>query len=236
MNAQWLSGISMLLLALVALFKDSFLQFISKPNIDIEFELRPPDCFRSQIIHTEQKQIEKNVMRIDRIVFYMFYYRLRIINNGKSPAKNVEITIRDVRKKKGDSFDRIDFPLDDNLDWFSSSLIRGKPSIMYYTFIFPNTFKHCELGHIIDPSKRHLVSFENKPKLPNKDETIFSFNVITKYHSLYHLVEPGTYRVKVLVAGENFRSLEKEYELEVTGKWFENEERMLSDGLKLKEI
>ena len=165
-----------------------------------------------------------------------FYYRLRIINIGKSTAKNVEVTIRDIRKKKGNSFDRIDFPLDDNLDWFSSSLIVGKPSTTHYKFIFPNTFKHCELGHIIDPSKRNLVSFENTQKLSTADETIFSFNVITRYHSLYHLIGPGTYRVKILVAGENFDLLEREYELEITGKWFEEEERMLSDGLKIKKI
>jgi len=236
MTAQWFTGFATLFLAFVALFKDTVLLWIKKPEIDIKFELRPPDCFKCQIIHAIPKQIKDNVMGIDKIVFYMFYYRFRIINNGKSPAKNIEVTIRDIRKKKGNSFDRIDFPLDDNLDWFSSSLISGKPSTMHYTFIFPNTFKHCELGHIIDPSKRHLVSFENKPKLSDEDETIFSFNLMTRYHSLYHLIVPGTYRIKVLVAGENFKSLEKEYELEITGKWSEDEDKMLNEGLKLKEI
>ena len=89
----------------------------------------------------------------------MFYYRLRIINNGYSAAKNVEATIREIRKKKGNSFDRLDFPLDDNLDWFSSSLQPGRPA-MYHSFIPPGTFKHCELGHILDPSKR--ISFLRK--------------------------------------------------------------------------
>ncbi|GAH98850.1 unnamed protein product, partial [marine sediment metagenome] len=104
---------------------------------------RPPDCFKSELFHWKINQDGKNVLT-DKSK--MFYYRLRIINNGKSAARNVEVTIRDIRKKKGNSFDRIDFPLDDNLDWFSSSLLLGRPSIMYYSFISPNTFKHCELG------------------------------------------------------------------------------------------
>ena len=207
---------------------------IQKPKIDIEFESRPPDCFKSQIIHTQPKQIGQK-MGIEMVKFYMFYYRLRIINNGKSPAKYVEVTIRDIRKKKGNSFERMDFALDDNLDWFSSSLIQGKANIIYYKFISPNTFKHCELGHILDPSKRNLVPFEYN-KLFKKDETIFSFNVMTRYHSSYHLIEPGTYRFKIFVAGENFDALVKEYEMEITGKWSENEDKMLNEGLKLKEI
>jgi len=234
MNAQWFTGGATLFLAFVALFKDTVLMWIQKPKIDIKFELRPPDCFKSQIIHQQSKQIGQKV-EIRREKFYMFYYRLRIINNGKSPVKYVEVTIRDIRKKKGNSFERLDFALDDNLDWFSSSLIQGRANIMYYKFISPNTFKHCELGHILDPSKRNLVPFEDN-KLFREDETIFSFNVMTRYLSLYHLIEPGIYRFKISVAGENFDALEKEYEMEITGKWSENEDKMLNEGLKLKKI
>ena len=82
---------------------------------------------------------------------------------------------------------------------------------------------------------RELVFYENN-KLFEKDETIFSFNVITRYHSPYHLIERGIYRFKISVAGGNFNALEKEYEMEITGKWSEKEDKMLNEGLKLKEI
>jgi len=205
--------------------------WIQKPKIDIEFEFRPPDCFKTDLVHWKTEQDGKMVVTGKS---EMFYYRLRIVNNGYSAAKNVEVTIREIRKKKGNSFDRLDFPLDDNLDWFSSSLQPGRP-VMYRSFIPPGTFKHCELGHILDPSKRNSVPFENN-KLFEKDETIFSFNVITRYHSSYHLIEQGIYRFKISVAGENFNALEKEYEMEITGKWSEKEDKMLNEGLKLKEI
>ena len=234
MNAQWFTGFATLFLACVALFKDTVLMWIQEPKIDIEFELRPPDCFKSQIIHTHPEQIGQKV-EFKRLEFYMFYYRLRIINKGKSPAKYVEVAIRDIKKKKGNSFERMDFVLDDNLDLASSKLIAGRKSLMYYKFISPGTFKHCELGHILDPSKRNLDSSENN-KLFRQDKTIFAFNVMTRYHSLYHIIEPGTYRFKILVAGENFDALEKIYELEITGEWSEKEDIMLDEGLKLKEI
>jgi len=230
MKAEWFLVISTLILAVVALFKDSFWQFILKPIIDVKFDLSSPDCFKSEL-HKLEKEKTIDTMNI-------FKYRLRIINKGKRPAKNVEIIIQDIMKKKGTNFYRIDSFLSDNLDWGSSSTKTNEEAKIYYGFIFPNTFKHCELGHILDPEKRHLISSENNPKLPikEKDETIFSFNVATRYNNLYYLVAPGTYRVKVLVAGENFKLVKKEYELEVTGKWFEDEGRMLTDGVKVKDI
>jgi hypothetical protein len=141
-------------------------------------------------------------------------------------------------KKKGGNFYPIDSFLSDNLNWNSFSLGPNTEAKIYYDFIFPNTFKHCELGHILDPKKRYLIPSENNSKLPieEKDETIFSFNVARRYNNLYYLVAPGVYKIKVLVAGENFKLLEKEYEFEVTGKWSEDEGIMLNKGLKLKEI
>ena len=230
MEAEWFLVISTLFLAVVALFKDSIWRFFLKPNIDIEFDLSSSDCY-----HNELQQEEKG-KAINTINF--FKYRLRIINKGTRPAKNVEVIIRDIMKKKGGNFYPIDSFLSDNLNWNSFSLGPNTEAKIYYDFIFPNTFKHCELGHILDPKKRYLIPSENNLKLPieEKDETIFSFNVARRYNNLYYLVAPGIYKIKVLVAGENFKLLEKEYEFEVTGKWSEDEGIMLNKGLKLKEI
>ncbi len=230
MKAEWFLVISTLILAFVALFRDSIWRFILKPIIDVKFDLSSPDCFMSEL-HKLKEEKTIDTMNI-------FHYRLRIINRGKSPAKNIEIITLDIMKKKGRHFYQIDSFLSDNLDWSSSSAKTNAEAKIYYDFIFPGTFKHCELGHILDPEKRHLISSENNPKLPikPKDETIFSFNVATRYNNLYYLVAPGTYRIRVLVAGENFKPIKKEYELEITGKWFEDEGRMLSNGVKVKVI
>lgn len=230
MEAEWFLVFSTLFLAFVALFKESILQFIFKPNIDIIFDLSSSDCYQNEL------QQEEKGKAINTINF--FKYRLRIINKGTRPAKNVEVIIQDIMKKKGGKFYLIDSFLSDNLNWNSFSLGPNTEAKTYYDFIFPNTFKHCELGHILDPKKRYLIPSENNSKLPIqvKDETIFSFNVARRYNNLYYLVAPGIYRIKVLVAGENFKSLKKEYEIEITGKWFEDEERMLSDGVKVKDI
>lgn len=228
MDAEWFLVISTLLLAFVALFKDSILQFIFKPNIDIEFDLNSPDCFKGELHRREKEET------IDTIIYFEF--RFRIVNKGTRPAKKVEVIIQDIMKKKGINFYRIESFLSNNLDWNSSSLITNTEAKIHYDFIFPNTFKHCELGRILDPKKRHLISSENNSKLPIKvkEETIFSFNVVSRYNNLYYLVVPGIYKIKVLVAGENFKLIKKEYELEITGKWYKDEGRMLSDGVKLK--
>lgn len=59
MNAQWFTGFSTLLLAFVALFKYTVLTWIQKPKIDIKFEFRPPDCFKTDLVHWKTEQDEK---------------------------------------------------------------------------------------------------------------------------------------------------------------------------------
>jgi len=128
MEAEWFLVISTLILAFVALFKDSIWQFILKPNIDVEFDLSLPDCFMSKLHGSEE---EKTIDTMN-----IFKYRLRIINNGKRPAKNVEIITQYIMKKTGKYFYRIDSFLSDNLNWRSFSTRTNAEAKIYYDFIF----------------------------------------------------------------------------------------------------
>jgi len=226
--AIWFSAISTFLLAIVALFKDGILKYFLRPIIELEFNLNSPDCFKNTLR-------EKKDGKTGNTIIY-FEYRFRVINNGKSTAKNVEVAIQEIMKKKGDKYFRIEAFLSDNLDWNSAFLNQDIIGKIYYDNIFSDTFKFCELGRILEPEKRHLIPLENNPKLSikEKEDTIFSLNIIKRYNNLYFLLSPGTYKIKVLVAGENFKLIKKEYELEITGKWFEDEARMLNEGVKLK--
>lgn len=216
--ADWLVGIGTLLLAFIAVFQDKLRAYLQSPKLDCEMELKPPDCHRT-------------VMTGDNLSFYAFYYLFKIWNRGNISAKNVEVIISNVSKKEGNEFKNVDGFFPDNLKW---SLIGPK---IYCDYISPVTFKHCNLGHILDPNFRPRLSGENNTELPvGIRETIFCFDVNFRSNRLSYLVSPGTYKFTITIGCENAKSKSKKYMIEVTGKWFEDESRMLNEGFTIKEI
>jgi hypothetical protein len=218
--ADWLVAIGTILLAIVAVFQDQLRAYLQRPKLDCEMELTPPDCHR-----TVMKTSDGNFSA------YIFYYLFKIWNKGNVSAKNVEVIISDVSRKEGAVFKKIDGFLPGNLLW---SYLGGKT---YCAYISPETFKHCNLGHIIDPAKRASVPDENNPALPvTPNEAIFHFDVDFKSNRLYYLVVPGTYQFKITMGCENAKPVSKRYEIDVTGKWSEDETRMLNEGFAIREV
>ncbi len=230
--ADWAVAIATLLLAFVAVFQDKIRAHVKSPILDCDIELKPPDC-------------HKTTMTGGGLAFSSFYYLLKIWNKGETSARNVEVIISDIFKKEGENYKSIEGFIPDNLLW---SIItetlgvdkEGRPIIklkVYCSFISPKTFKHCNIGHIYDPKYRKSVQGEDNPGLPvNPEETIFHFDVNFKSNKRYYLVSPGTYKFKITVGCENAKTISKMYLMEVSGKWYEDESRMLNEGLFIKEI
>ena len=65
-------------------------------------------------------------------------------------------------------------------------------------------------------------------------DAILGLDLEVKPFSKGHLLEPGTYRFKVILAASNCSP--REYLLEVVfpGKWFDGEEKMFSIGFKMR--
>ncbi|MBI5888874.1 MAG: hypothetical protein HZB82_09230 [Deltaproteobacteria bacterium] len=100
----------------------------------------------------------------------------------------------------------------------------------------PETFKPCNLGHIHDPKYRKGLLGEDNPALSIvAGETLFCFDVNFRSNKLNYLVQPGTYKFTITVGCENAKTITKKFIMEITGKWFEDESRMLNEGLKISE-
>jgi hypothetical protein len=50
------------------------------------------------------------------------------------------------------------------------------------------------------------------------------------------LVPPGEYEIQIKVGWENAKTIEKNYIIKISGKWFEDEMKMLNYGLYIEEI
>jgi hypothetical protein len=91
--------------------------------------------------------------------------------------------------------------------------------------------KHCDLGRIIDPKKR--ADFPDIEGVA-KDKCVFELTVEFPSATRSHLLQPGVYRLELKVAAGNAAPIDRMVELNVTGKWFDEEEVMFRDGIGLR--
>ena len=228
--ANWLAALGTILLGIIAIFQDRIRSRLWSPKLDCEIEVNTPDCHRTISSMFVPSGVTERIKS-----FYSYYYRFKIWNKGKVSAEKVEVIITDISKMMGGTYKRIESFSLDNLVW-SIPGEKGERTV-YLDYISPNTYKYCNLGHIHDPKYRNILGGESNPNLQvSNDEAIFCFDVYFRSNILYYLVAQGTYRFKIKVGCANGKTVTKEYELTLTGEWFEDEARMLREGVSIKEI
>jgi hypothetical protein len=98
--------------------------------------------------------------------------------------------------------------------------------------ISPGIGMHCDFGHILDPVFREQLMLPTPPQF-TKGRTILELDLEVQPNSLSHLVLEGHYRFFAKVAAANSPPIEKCWDLNLTGKWFSEEEKMFSEGIKI---
>lgn len=92
--------------------------------------------------------------------------------------------------------------------------------------------KHCNVGHIVDPARRHLLPYEDSPRLDLADQvTSLAFDVTVAPNHKGHIIGPGEYQLDILVAAENARPIKRTVSISLRGTWYADETRMLHDGV-----
>jgi hypothetical protein len=226
--AAWFAAGGTILLGIIAIFQDRIRAHFWGPKLDCQIITNPPDCHKT----TTKAWVQRVLKTL--LSFHTYYYRFKIWNKGKTSAEKVEVIIVDISKKEGNNYKRVESFSLDNLVW--SVPEEGRPRV-FYDYISPDTYKYCTLGHIHDPKYRNDFPGEFNPDLPVKqDETIFCFDVYFRSNILYYLIGPGIYKIKIKVGCANAKTITREYELELTGKWSDDESKMLKEGLLIKEV
>jgi hypothetical protein len=111
-----------------------------------------------------------------------------------------------------------------NLNWANIGAI-------YFPSIAPQMGKYCDLGHIADPARRHLLN-EDAPLLGlTNQQTSLAFDVMARPNHKGHIVGPGEYQLEILVAAENASPIKRTISISLKGNWYEDETRMLRDGV-----
>jgi hypothetical protein len=180
-----------LLLAFVAIFSDTVRGWLYKPILEVSMKPEPPDCIAVPMTIGEETVADS------------FYLRLRVTNTGKVAARSVEVYASELQRRRADNktWDRVDeFPTM-NLHWADIHLL-------YWPIIVPKMGKLCDVCHIVDPARRNsdprLRRSEQNPTLGLTDqETSLTFDLITAPNNKRHIIGPGNYQLKLLIAAEN---------------------------------
>lgn len=222
---DWLTAIGTLAAVVAALvlaiFHEHLRQWLWRPKLEILLENRPPDCHLTVMTNLATRE------QAD-----CYYFRIRVRNSGKASAENVQVFIEEVREQRADgTFESWTEFLPLNLLWAHYRNI-DFPSIP------PSVYKHCDLGHILSPTKRSRFPGEDHNRISGLEAsvTVFSLDLAVKPATGTYLLRPGRYRIVLVAAGSNGPLVRRTIELSLTGQWFSEETQMLTQGVGLRPV
>ncbi len=226
--ATWVGSIATFLAVLVALFKEELVRMWRRPKLNARIKLAAPDCHKTQMTIFDQKT--GSVLGQAEC----YYFRLWVENSGNQRAEKIQVFVSKLLRRHADDLlveDKSFLPM--NLKWSHSQLSPLGPEI-FADGISPQMGKHCDFGHIIDPSKRAMFGHVLPTVISGK--TILAMDLEVAPATLSHLIPPGIYRFELKLAAANLEPITKVIEINLTGDWHTDENKMFSDGIGMKEI
>ena len=205
------------LLAGIALFQDQLREWLRRPHLTASIDMAPPDCHMI-------------TLGIGPAAIDTFYMRIRVMNDGDVPARDVEVFAAESRIDQSGHWKPLTTFLPMNLVWSHMWAQAGRP-VIYFPMISPHMFKHCDLANIIDPARRAGHIEENPALGLSPMQTSARFNVMVYPNHKGEIVGPGRYQLDLVVAASNARPTRFVAEINLTGNWYANESQMLASGV-----
>jgi hypothetical protein len=226
--AQWAGATATSLAVLVALFREPFVRWWRRPILNVIGVMGPPHSHKIAGEYTPQVVTLTSATSLPSVTIQTFHFRLWIENEGKTRAEQVQVFAASLSRRTVDGSFKIDthfLPM--NLRWSHDNQV-------YAQGISPKIGKHCDLGHIIEPSQKAQFK-EDLPGVTAMD-TVFALALEVQPQSLPHLLAPGTYRLELHIAAANSAPVTKTLEIVHSGNWFDDEEKMFQDGIVVRVV
>jgi hypothetical protein len=100
--------------------------------------------------------------------------------------------------------------------------------------ISPRMGQFCDVGHIVHPNNTNTAGHA-VDGLP-AGTTVMCLNVEAATNTRTHLLTPSAYRLELLVGAANVTPISKTVEIQLTGRWFDETDRMFADGVGFREV
>jgi hypothetical protein len=210
--AGWAVAFGTLVLAFVAVFQQWLQQLVVRPKLVLSARVARPDA-------------EKNKWTNGADVYY---FRLGVVNEGNAAARDVQVYLAGVERLRADKkYETVEKFSPMNLVWAHTTRQPTRPVIVPK---MPPLF--CDLAHIADPAQKSVTG-ETLPGLA-PTEAVLGLDVEVMGFVGRHLLKPDTYKFSLKLAASNHPPLDYTLEVVFPGKWFDDEERMFSEGFGMR--
>lgn len=219
---QWVAAAATLSAVLVALFKDEVLRWRRRPILNASIATHPPDSHLTTMQYSIGWSAGESVMQ--RAPCY--YFRLWVNNEGRTRAEKVEVFLRKVVRLRADGqFEIVPRYSPLHLKWSNTGEVFAEG-------ISPGMGRHCDLGHVLDPSHRLNIgySLDGIEDVP-REVPLFTLDVEVEPFTRAHLLGPGDYQLTLQIAAANARPIKKQLRVTFKGTWSPDERDMLSRGI-----
>ena|GEM_PF-429350 len=217
-----------------ALFKEKIIGWLYPPKLIVSAKMSPPDIDKIPDVRmfmsggisiTAPSPI--SMSSIDT-----YFLRLWVQNVGRSKAENVQVFAAKLERKiAGDSFEPVDSFLPMNLRWAFGSETPTHAET-FAEAILPEMGVHCNLARIAVPAHRKKLG-DDHPEA-KEGQTVMVLQTELRPTNHINVLKPGTYRLELLVAGNNCKRKSWIVELVLTGEWFDDKERMFREGVRMR--
>ena len=216
-TASWVAAGGTIFLGFAAIFGDWARSKIWKPKLNVSIKTSQPDCLKT------------GLYREGQLIGDCIYLRLWVENDGNDKARDVEVYAKELRRKRRDETWEI-FP------GFPSMNLRWADSHETY---FPSISsrgmgKHCDLGPVCHPSITREIAQQRPSLRLSPDETSLSIDLSFPPPNQVNILGPGLYQLDILVAADNHKPFSKTVEVNLSGKWYDDPDKMLRDGVGVK--
>lgn len=224
--ATWVGALATLVLAVVAVFQDRIRAWMTRPRLSLEARVVPPDCHKTTWNYTTVTLNWDGRAVEVRKQAPCYYFRLRVLNKGNAEAREVEVYASALERKREDrKYAPVERFTPMNLMWahFRSPFL---------PVLCPKMPKMCDLAHVIHP--QHRKELGHDLSAVTDAQAILAFDLQVEPNMRGHLVEPGTYRLSLVVGAANVAPRECTLEIEFPGTWIDEEADMLGKGFKMR--
>jgi hypothetical protein len=214
LNPEWTSILVTLLLGGTAIFQDKIRGWFYKPKLNLTCTLSSPDCHKIPLTI----QIGNQISTIDS-----YYLRFRVENTGNQAMEDIEVKILSLYRKS----DKNKYTLQEN--FLPMNLKWAHTGNVVTNNIQVGLFKHLDIGCI----RRPIDNFD--PTEIQSNIALF-LDLETVPNTRSDIIEPGDYKIDLVVAGNNFKPVHKTYKLILRDEWLDNESDMLGKNIILEDL
>ena len=211
----WTAVAALATLAAVAVaLLPEFKKWWVRPRLRIIANLKQPGCHQTVALDAGAPAQRRR----------LYILRLWVENIGRGPAENVQLFVQQLEKQNAARvFEREESFLPMNLRWTHTS----EGSSPFADRINPSMGRFCELASVQHPED----NFDPQTLVSLTCEVTPLWQA-----GVGHILDPGVYRLTIRAAGSNARPQDTVIELTSHGKWYDDQRKMFSDSLGLKNV